>query len=237
MGSNFNDIIDVILTFNKNEELSKNIAVSGSIVPYIVTNKESLECHTDFYFLVKHKKINDVRDIIKKLSKEYTFDIVSDSKKYSAIDYGFKIKYENTVVGFFPYSIVDNNFTIRTFSITKGKKEAGLKTKAIPNITKSSVIRYVNFNGDDKIRIVSPEFILASKEMSERKPGNPTPETIKLLREICDESVLQALRENISKAKVNVEYRKSKKFDYKFMLIVIFLVAILIFLAYKCFKK
>ena len=112
MNSNFNDIIDVILTFNKNEELSKNIAVSGSIVPYIVTNKESLECHTDFYFLVKHKKINDVRDIIKKLSKEYTFDIVSDSKNYSASDYGFKIMYGDTVVGFFPYSIVDNNFTI-----------------------------------------------------------------------------------------------------------------------------
>ena len=111
------------------------------------------------------------------------------------------------------------------------------KTKVIPNITKSSVIRYVNFNGDDKIRIVSPEFILASKEMSERKPGNPTPETMKLLRKICDESVLQALRENISKAKVNVEYRKSKKFDYKFVLMVIFLVAILVFLAYKCFKK
>ena len=70
MESNFNDIIDVILTFNKNEELSKNIAVSGSIVPYIVTNKESLECHTDFYFLVKHKKINDVRDIIKKGEKK-----------------------------------------------------------------------------------------------------------------------------------------------------------------------
>lgn len=237
MNSNFNDIIDVILTFNKYEELSKNIAVSGSIVPYIVTNKESFEYHSDFYFLVRQKKINNVRNVIRKLSKEYIFDIVSDSTKYSSNDYGFKIKYENTIIGFFPYSIVDNNFTIKTFSITKGRNEVGLKTKIIPNISKSSVIRYINFNGDRKIRIISPEFILASKEVNEKQPGNPTSETIRLLRDLSDENVLQALRENVSKMKVNIEHRKIKKFDYKFMILVIFLVIILVFLTYKCFEK
>lgn len=237
MNSNFNDIIDVILTFNKYEELSKNIAVSGSIVPYIVTNKESFEYHSDFYFLVRQKKINNVRNVIRKLSKEYIFDIVSDSTKYSSNDYGFKIKYENTIIGFFPYSIVDNNFTIKTFSITKGKNEVGLKIKTIPNISKSSVIRYINFNGDRKIRIISPEFILANKEVNEKQPGNLTSETIRFLRDLSDENVLQTLRENVSKMKVNIEHRKIKKFDYKFTLLVIFLVGILIFLTYKCFKK
>ena len=83
MNSNYNDIIDIILTFTSDEELSGDIAVSGSIVPYLVTNKESMEYHSDFYILVKNKKINLVRDKIKKLTKEYEFDFISDSKKYS----------------------------------------------------------------------------------------------------------------------------------------------------------
>ena len=83
MNSNYNDIIDIILTLTDDEDISNNIAISGSIVPYLVTNKESLEYHSDFYILVKSKKIDLVRDKVRKLTKEYEFDFVSDSKRYS----------------------------------------------------------------------------------------------------------------------------------------------------------
>ena len=167
MNSNYNDIIDIILTFTSDEELSGDIAVSGSIVPYLVTNKESLEYHSDFYILVKNKKINLVRDKIKKLTKEYEFDFISDSKKYSKEDYGFKVKYQGTTVGFFPYSLIDNNLTIKTYAINKDNTKISLKKKIIPDVKKSSVIRLINFS-KQKIRIMSPEFILADKETREK---------------------------------------------------------------------
>ena len=69
--------------------------------------KESSEFHSDFYILVKNKYMNEVRSKVKKLSKEFEFDIVSDSKDYSKEDYGFKIKYQGTTVGFFPYTLID----------------------------------------------------------------------------------------------------------------------------------
>ena len=167
MNSNYNDIIDIILTFTSDEELFSDIAVSGSIVPYLVTNKESMEYHSDFYILVKNKKINLVRDKIKKLTKEYEFDFISDSKKYSKEDYGFKVKYQGTTVGFFPYSLIDNNLTIKTYAINKDNTKISLKKKIIPDVKKSSVIRLINFS-KQKIRIMSPEFILADKETKEK---------------------------------------------------------------------
>lgn len=237
MNRNYNDIIDVILTFSNDEEISKNVAVSGSIVPYIITNKESFEYHSDFYFLVKQKKIKSVRSKIKELSKEYKFDIVSDSSKYSRNDCGFKISYENTIIGFFPYSLIDNNLTIKTFSISKDKKEIRLKTKVIPGVSKNSVIRSVNFNGDRYIRILSPEFILANKEAREKQPGNPTKETMVLLDKLSDERVLNAVRKSVGEIKVKIDSKSLKCNERILEIILLVLFLLLIILAYICFKK
>lgn len=237
MKSNYNDIIDIILTLVEDEEIANAIAVSGSIVPYIICNKESFEYHTDFYILVKEKKICMIRDKIKKLSKEYQFDIVSDSKRYSKEDYGFKIKYENTTVGFFPYSLIDNNFSIKTYGLSKDNKEVGLKTKIIPSVTKSSIIRLTKFSNDKTLRIMSPEFILADKEVREKEPGNPTKETMRLLNNISDESVLKFVRKSVSNTRVKVQTKRLKQNNTKLIIILVTLIILLIILAYICFKK
>lgn len=236
MNSNYNDIIDIILTFTSDEELSGDIAVSGSIVPYLVTNKESLEYHSDFYILVKNKKINLVRDKIKKLTKEYEFDFISDSKKYSKEDYGFKVKYQGTTVGFFPYSLIDNNLTIKTYAINKDNTKISLKKKIIPDVKKSSVIRLINFS-KQKIRIMSPEFILADKETKEQQPGNPTTETMYLLNKISDESVLKVVRESFTNAKVKMITKDTNDNNNILIVILTILVILLLVVAYICFKK
>ena len=236
MNSNYNDIIDIILTFTSDEELSGDIAVSGSIVPYLVTNKESLEYHSDFYILVKNKKINLVRDKIKKLTKEYEFDFISDSKKYSKEDYGFKVKYQGTTVGFFPYSLIDNNLTIKTYAINKDNTKISLKKKIIPDVKKSSVIRLINFS-KQKIRIMSPEFILADKETKEKRIGNPTDETMYLLSKISDESVLKVIRESISNMEVKIDTKETMNNDYILVIILAALFILLLVVAYICFKK
>lgn len=236
MNSNYNDIIDIILTFTSDEELLGDIAVSGSIVPYLVTNKESMEYHSDFYILVKNKKINLVRDKIKKLTKEYEFDFISDSKKYSKEDYGFKVKYQGTTVGFFPYSLIDNNLTIKTYAINKDNTKISLKKKIIPDVKKSSVIRLINFS-NQKIRIMSPEFILADKETKEKRIGNPTDETMYLLSKISDESVLKVIRESISNMEVKIDTKETKNNDYILVIILAVLFILLLVVAYICFKK
>ena len=169
MKSNYNDIIDVILTLTEDESISSNIAICGSIVPYIVAKKESNEIHMDFYILVKQKKMSLVRNKIKKLSDEYDFDFVSDSKKYGNGDYGFKVKYEGTAIGFFPYSLVDNNLCIKTYAKMKDQGKVRLKKKIISGVEKSDVIRAIPFNEDRTLRIMSPEFILSETEKIKTK--------------------------------------------------------------------
>ena len=236
MGSNYNDIIDIILTLINDSEIQDSILISGSIVPYLILNQESKENHTDFYILVKSKKIDIVRSKLHKMSREYAFDITSDSKKISGIDHGFKIKYESTIVGFFPYTLIDNNLTIKTYSIDKDNMQIKLKTKYIPNITKNMVIRSTHFS-DNKIRIISPEFILIEKEMRERQTGNPTTETLRLLSKISDESVLEVLRKSISSTKVDIETKPLNKKDITWYIMPIVGLIILLLLAYICFKK
>ncbi len=236
MNTNYNDIIDIILTLNCDDDIISNIAISGSIVPYLIVNKGSLEYHSDFYILVKNKKIDLVRQKLKKLSKEYEFDIISDSKKHSKEDYGFKIKYETTTVGFFPYSLIDDELTIKTYAINNENTKISLKKKIIPSIKKSSVIRYINFS-KGKIRIVSPEFILADKETREKQPGNPTNETMYLLDKICDPSVLKVVRQSISDTKVKIITKDMNKKDYIQIIILVAIIIILLVIAYICFEK
>ncbi len=236
MNSNYNDIIDIILTLINDEAIANNIAISGSVVPYLVTNKESLEYHSDFYVLVKNKKIDMVRSKIKSLSREYEFDIISDSKKYSKEDYGFKIKYQGTTVGFFPYSLINNDLTIKTFAINKDGTKISLKKKIIPNVKKSSVIRLINFSRS-KIRIMSPEFIMADKEIREKEPGNPTGETMYLLNKISDESVLKVVRDSVSNTQVKIITKETSDNNYILIAILAVLFILLLIIAYICFKK
>lgn len=237
MDGNYNDIIDVILTLISDDEIASSIAVSGSIVPYLITDKESSEYHSDFYVLVKEKKIGIIRNKLKKLSKEYQFDITSDSKKYAATDYGFKIMYENTIVGFFPYALLDGDLTIRTFSVDKENQKIVLKKKLIPKVSKSSVIRLIRFGKDRKLRIMSPEFILADKETKEKQPGNPTKETMYLLDKVCDESILRVVRQSVNNAKVTMVSKKIKESNLLLTIVLAILLIILLIIAYICFKK
>jgi len=177
-----------------------------------------------------------VRNRIKFLSKEYEFDIISDSKKYSKDDYGFKIKYQGTTVGFFPYSLINNDLTIKTFAINKDNTKISLKKKLIPNVKKSSIIRLINFS-KSRIRIMSPEFIMADKEMREKGPGNPTGETMYLLNKISDESVLKVVRDSVSNTQIKIITKETSDNNYILITILVILFILLLAIAYICFKK
>ena len=210
MKGNYNDIIDIILTLQKNETINKNIIISGSIVPYLLLNKESSENHTDLYILVNEQELSNVRKEMKKMSKEYLIDIISDSRKMNKTDYGFKMKYENTFIGFFPYEFLNNNFILKTYSINKNKTEIALKTKSIPCLTKTILFRQIKFN-NKSLTIMNPEYVLVDKESREKEPGNPTKETMNLLNKICDESILKVIRKSFIDSKIELKKENIKK--------------------------
>ena len=236
MKSNYNDIIDVILTLTEDESISSNIAICGSIVPYIVAKKESNEIHMDFYILVKQKKMNLVRNKIKKLSLEYDFDFVSDSKKYGNGDYGFKVKYEGTAIGFFPYSLVDNNLCIKTYAKMKDQGKVRLKKKVISGVEKSDVIRAIPFNEDRTLRIMSPEFILSEIESRDKNNEYTTKETFRLLDKMCDYKILEKVREKVDDTKIYIETKSIVNSNLILSIILGVLLVILIIVAILCFK-
>lgn len=234
MNSNYNDIIDIILTLTEDEEIRNNVAVSGSIVPYLISNRESKEYHDDFYIYVKEKSIGSIRNKIKKLSKKYQMDIVADSIKCGGDDFGFKVKYQDTAIGFFPYSLIDNNLVIKTFNIDIENKEIKLKSKKIKGVYKDNIIRSIILS-DKKIRIMSPEFILAQKEVKEKESDDK--DYILLLNKIADPSVLKSVRESMLNMKVNIETKKIKDGISILSIILVLLLLTLIVIAFICFKK
>lgn len=236
MKSNYNDIIDIILTFLEDEELSKCILISGSIVPYLISNEESKETHNDLYIYVYEDRLKFVRKRIKELSKEYLFDIVCDSKWYSKYDHGFKIKYEDTIAGFFPCLFKNNTLTIKTYALRKEQKDISLKTKVIDEIYKNSAIKYVNLVRNKILTVMSPEFILARAKSNGRIDKEYSKKTISLLNKLSDESVLKVIEDAITKQKVDIIRRKVKTSTLMTNTLLTILLVILLILTYICFK-
>ena len=156
------------------------------------------------------------------MSKEYDFSIESDSTSYSDIDYGFKIKYQDTLVRFYPYSIINNNLIINTYEIKKDKKIVELKQKKIPDVLKQDLIRRIEFN-DKLLRIFTPEFILATLEVKDENKID----IIKELDSISDEEVVSRLRRKITQAK-NTYYEEEIKGNKVLLIAVIFVLLILV---------
>ena len=226
---NYNDVIDVILTFVSDEDLGELIAISGDVIPYLITGKKFKE-HLDFNILVREKKMNFVRKKIEKLSQIYEFDITSDSLDYNDKEYGFKIVYENTKVNFIPYSIVNDNFFSKHYHVNEEEKTVKLTIKKIKNITKNSIIKKIKFDGIN-IRVISPEFLLANMEIK----SNRNMKVIDMLSNLSDESVLRLLRNKVSKMIVVKKEKRIKKIKYMYYAIpiVIFIIVLVIFIIKK----
>lgn len=211
MKSNYNDIIDIILTLVNDDEIRDYAVVSGSIVPYLISSKESNEFHSDLYILISEKRMDKIRKRMKQLSKEYLFDIINDSRSYSKDDYGFKLRYEDTYVGVFPYSFKENIFKIKTYSINKQGDMISLKTKTIRDITRGTIIRQISFSNDNIISIMSPEYVLIDKKLREKQQHNPTKETMDLLNKISDESILKVLNKSMINMNIDIKQNKIRR--------------------------
>ncbi|MEG2351345.1 MAG: hypothetical protein RSA10_03455 [Bacilli bacterium] len=217
MKSNYNDIIDIILTLLNDEKIADNIAISGSIVPYLILNKESDFYHNDFNIFVKENSLSYVKKELKRLSKEYEFDIIIDSAKYANEDFGFKITYENTVAGFYPYTLKDNKLIIKTFSYDGKDKVIKQKEKVVSGVIKSDILRLITLNNDKTVRIMSPEYIKVDKEMKELT--SEYDESLKMLDELCDYSVLKELRKKLQDSEIKITSSDIKQSNIKLVII------------------
>lgn len=236
MNSNYNDIVDVILTLIKNEDIRDSILVSGSIVPYIITKEESKESHRDLYIYYKEKKEKKVRKVLNKLCKEYEMDIVSDTLEAIDKDFGFKVKYQDNIIGFFPYKIVDNKLTLKTYVFDSKEREFKLKTKVIEHVNKSDVIRS-SYISDTKVRITSPEYIYATLKETEDKDNYKDARYVDLLSRMCDDDTLEKLTNAARNTKIKIDKVKAKEKFSILSVIIVALILILLLVAFMFIKK
>lgn len=209
MKTNYNDIIDVFLTFLNDERIKGDMLIYGSIVPYLISKKEPRENLKDTYILVETKEIKKFRKVLKELSKEYLFDIVDDSLYYGKDDYGFKMNYEGNIIGIFPYELYIDEFIIKTYKVDFEEKKIKLKTKVLDKVSSNSIVRQAMLTKNNLLKVCSPEYIMLYKVLKSKEFYKT--ETYKLLNQITDESIIKVLENSIAKIKINIETKKIKR--------------------------
>ena len=165
---------------------------------------------------------DEVRKVMGGLSKEFDFEIIFDTDKVTTHDYGFRFKYDNTVVSVHPYTIKKNNLYIRSFSISTDLKRVIQKLKKIPNFNEREAFRTLELKDDKVIKIITPEFLLADLESKD----STNKEIIEMLYKISDKKLLKIVKRAILKTEITIKEEEIKPRIFDQNVIIIGLVAL-----------
>ncbi len=226
MNNNYGEILDIILTFVENEDICNKVIYSGSVIPFVIKKEESNIYHNDFEIFVEFDDMKQVRRAIYNLSREFDFEITIDTNKVTAHDYGFRIKYDNTIVSINPYTIKKNNLYIRSFSVSQDMKKIIQKLRKIPNFNEREAFRTLEIEDAKVIKIVTPEFLLAdleSKDDADKK-------IVEKLYKMSDKKLLKAVKKAVQKTEITIkeEEIKSRIIDQNVIIIGLVIVAIIL---------
>jgi len=161
----YNDIIKVLMELVKDKDLANIIFVSGGIVPWLVSKRDSNRNHDDIDLIVLQKNMSKIREF---LNKNNLYDSSLDSLSYEEskeIDYGVVTNINGISIGFYPCeqkldgSIIQRSFTLKKIN---GKKD--LKVKIIPNLILEDYFSKTTLPNGDNISISSLEVIKVMKE-------------------------------------------------------------------------
>ena len=222
MNNNYEEILDIILTFINEEDIKDKLIYSGDIIPFLIKNNKSDIYHNDFEIFVEFDDMPEVRKVMGGLSKEFDFEIIFDTDKVTTHDYGFRFKYDNTVVSVHPYTIKKNNLYIRSFSISTDLKRVIQKLKKIPNFNEREAFRTLELKDDKVIKIITPEFLLADLESKD----STNKEIIEMLYKISDKKLLKIVKRAILKTEITIKEEEIKPRIFDQNVIIIGLVAL-----------
>lgn len=234
MDGNYEDIIDIILTFQEEELIKDKLIYSGSFIPYLMDNVKTSDYIDDVRIFVNIKDIDSVRKELYRLSKIFMFDIVFDSIKLTENDYGFKFKYETTIVTVSPYSFKEKNLYFRTFLINNDLKTISQRQNKMQRFSETNFFRTQNLNEDDSIYINTPEFLLIKEQRKEES----NIEIINILKCYTDKKLLNIVKKAFKNSEVKVKVAPIKKvvINQTKILIGLLLLALIIFILYSVFK-
>ncbi|HOZ54387.1 MAG TPA: hypothetical protein PKY25_03580 [Bacilli bacterium] len=226
MNNNYDEILDIILTFVEDEDISNKLIYSGDIIPFLIKDIESNKYHNDIEILVEFDDMRLVRKTIYNLSKEFDFEILLDTNKVTTHDYGFRIKYDNTVISIHPYSIKKNNLYIRSFTISQDMKKVIQKLRKIPNFNETDAFRTLEIKDNKIIKIITPEFLLSDLESKD----NTDKKIIEMLYKISDKKLLKITKKAIQKTETTLteEEIKPKIIDQNIIIIALIIIVITI---------
>lgn len=163
-------IVNVLMDIVQHDDLGNIVFVSGGIVPWIISKKDSNRKHGDIDLLVSNENMPKIR---KFLSEHNLYDASLDSLNYEnalGVDYGIDTYIDGISVGFYPYEKTkDRSIIQRSFSPIEINGKKDLKTKKIPNIEINDYLSKATLPNGSLIGISSLEIIKATKEKAARE--------------------------------------------------------------------
>lgn len=167
---NYSNIINILMSIIQDEELADIVFVSGGIVPWLVSKKDSKRNHSDIDLLVLQENMLKVRKFLRKYN---LYDASLDSLNYEdaeMVDYGVDTCISGIPVGFYPYEQISDELIVqRSFSSTDVSGRKDLKVKEIPNMKVTDYLAKTTLPNGSVIGISSLEVVKVTKEKAGRE--------------------------------------------------------------------
>ncbi|MGE5456013.1 MAG: hypothetical protein ACM3O4_02800 [Ignavibacteriales bacterium] len=167
---NYSNIINILMSIIQDEELADIVFVSGGIVPWLVSKKDSKRNHSDIDLLVLQENMLKVRKFLRKYN---LYDASLDSLNYEdaeMVDYGVDTYIRDIPVGFYPYEQISDELIVqRSFSSTDVSGRKDLKVKEIPNMKVTDYLAKTTLPNGSVIGISSLEVVKVTKEKAGRE--------------------------------------------------------------------
>lgn len=167
---NYEVIIDILMRIAEDKELSNVVFVSGGIVPWLVSKRDSKRNHGDIDFIVSEENMPKVRRF---LIENNLYEPSLDSLNYeeaNSIDYGVDTFIDSIPIGFYPFEQGEDGLIIqRSFTPNEIEGRKDLKVKKIPMMELNDYLSITTLPNSREIGISSLEVVKASKELVGRE--------------------------------------------------------------------
>ncbi len=169
MEFSYEKIMETLMKINVIEELRGKLFVSGGIVPWIVSEKDSQRMHGDIDLICKQEDMELVRQKLKDY-RIYAPELDSLTYPQEGLvqDYGVDTYIGGVPVGFYPYEIEEGKIIQRSFSpdLVDGKPD--LKVKIMDGLDERDYLTSTTLSNGVQIGHSTLEMVRATKLRANR---------------------------------------------------------------------
>lgn len=167
----YREIVEVLQIMMKHDRLRNKVFVSGGIVPWLVSGRDSNRSHGDIDLIVSQENMSIIREILKEYNLyNQELDSLTYEQDGKLQDYGVDTYIRGIPVGFYPYERTkDGTLIQRSFSPNEINGKKDLKVKEIPDVMIEDYFTKTILPNGLSIGISTLEFVRATKEKANRQ--------------------------------------------------------------------